>query len=144
MDVFIVDDDPGALNSLRFLLESDGLRVSAFRSGQELLAELPRANPDCVIIDFKMPAMDGLDVYRNLRQLNDAVPVNPCHRSPRPIDSRQSRTRWPGIDREASVAGRPAPCDPCGARKATSSRFDRRTVKFGLRGWAISPQFPTT
>mgnify|MGYP001552059719 CR=1 FL=1 len=75
MDVFIVDDDPGALNSLRFLLESDGLRVSAFRSGQELLAELPRANPDCVIIDFKMPAMDGLDVYRNLRQLNDAVPV---------------------------------------------------------------------
>lgn len=73
--VIIVDDDPGALNSLRFLLESEGYRVRSFDGGPELLADLPRAEPTCLIIDFKMPVMDGLAVVRRLRELKVQAPV---------------------------------------------------------------------
>lgn len=75
MDILIVDDDPAALHSLQFFLESEGYTIVAFNSGPELLAELPHANPACVVIDCKMPKMDGLEVYRNLRLLNRSVPV---------------------------------------------------------------------
>ncbi|MEW6123299.1 MAG: response regulator [Pseudomonadota bacterium] len=73
--IIIVDDDPGALNSLRFLLESEGYSVQAFHGGPELLADLPLIEPACVIIDFKMPVMDGIAVFQRLRELNVAAPV---------------------------------------------------------------------
>nr|WP_246736073.1 response regulator [Enterovirga sp. DB1703] len=73
--VFVVDDDPGALNSLRFLLESEGYDVFTFRDGEELLSSLPRPEPTCLIIDFKLPAMDGMDLFRRLRERNVLAPV---------------------------------------------------------------------
>ncbi|MEW6254723.1 MAG: response regulator [Pseudomonadota bacterium] len=73
--VIIVDDDPGALNSLRFLLESEGYCVQSFDGGPGLFADLPRAEPTCLIIDFKMPVMDGLAVVRRLRELKVDAPV---------------------------------------------------------------------
>lgn len=73
--IIIVDDDPGALNSLRFLLESEGYCVKAFRGGPELLADLPLTAPACLIIDFKMPVMDGIAVVRQLRELKVEAPV---------------------------------------------------------------------
>jgi FixJ family two-component response regulator len=75
MHIFIVDDDPAALNSLRFLLESEGYTVFAFKSGPDFLAQLPRANADFIILDYKMSEMNGLEVYRTLRQVNPDVPV---------------------------------------------------------------------
>lgn len=73
--IIIVDDDPGALNSLRFLLESEGYRVISFHGGPELLADLPLMEPACLIIDFKMPVMDGIAVVRRLRELKVEAPV---------------------------------------------------------------------
>lgn len=77
--ILIVDDDPGALNSLRFLLESEGYSVRAFAGGAELLHDLltgpARGRPGCLILDFKMPGMDGLAVYHQLRQLKFDTPV---------------------------------------------------------------------
>lgn len=71
----IVDDDPGALASLRFLLESEGYAVRAFHDGPGLLAALPDGRASCLIIDVKMPGMDGLDVVRRLRELRVEAPV---------------------------------------------------------------------
>lgn len=77
--ILIVDDDPGALNSLRFLLESEGYSVRAFAGGAELLHDLltgpTRSKPGCLILDFKMPGMDGLAVYSQLRQMEFDTPV---------------------------------------------------------------------
>ncbi|TCT06190.1 response regulator transcription factor [Aquabacter spiritensis] len=75
LPVMIVDDDPGALSSLRFLLESEGYEVRAFASGPELLASLPAGEVTCLIIDFKMPEMDGLAVFRCLRDRQMDAPV---------------------------------------------------------------------
>ena len=73
--VYIVDDDPGVLNSLRFLFETEGFRVETFADGAELLAgPLPHAE-DCLLIDFKLGAVDGLELVRRLRDLSVAAPV---------------------------------------------------------------------
>lgn len=75
LSILVVDDDPAALTSLRFLLESEGYDVVTFRNGPELLAALPGRDADCIIIDYKMPVLDGLDVFHRLRGLQVRTPV---------------------------------------------------------------------
>lgn len=64
--VLLVDDDEAVRTSLKFALELEGLVVRACASGLELLQhpDLPRAG--CLILDYKMPDMDGLEVLDRL------------------------------------------------------------------------------
>ena len=73
--VYVVDDDVGVLGSLRFLLETDGFEVRTFRSGAALLSAAPPTDLDCLVIDYKMPDMNGLDLVALLRGNNIATPV---------------------------------------------------------------------
>ena len=59
--VYIVDDDPGVLNSLRFLFETEGFRVETFADGAELLAGPRPGAADCLLIDYKLGAVMGLN-----------------------------------------------------------------------------------
>jgi len=73
--VFLVDDDQGALDSLRFLVESDGLRAESFRSAQAFLERFDPEAPGCVVIDYRMPDMNGLDLQDELRNRGATLPV---------------------------------------------------------------------
>src|SRR4051794_29234016 len=73
--VFVVDDDPAALNSLRFFLESEGYTVCTFRGGAEVLSTFPESKPACLIIDYQMPAMNGLELAQRLRDIAVPAPV---------------------------------------------------------------------
>ena len=73
--ICVVDDDPDVLLSLKFLLETEGFRVRTFPSGQELLESGLPGQIDCLIIDYKMPNMDGLDLVRQLRARDVRAPV---------------------------------------------------------------------
>ena len=66
-EVVVVDDDPAVLGALKFALEIEGFSVADYRSGSELLAqsELPQAG--CLVIDFRLPDMDGLALLGALR-----------------------------------------------------------------------------
>ena len=75
LSIFIVDDDPGALSSLRFMLESEGYAVAEFSSGLDVLARSVDSRPSCVIVDYKMPIMNGIDVFRRLRELYPDLPI---------------------------------------------------------------------
>jgi two-component system, LuxR family, response regulator FixJ len=73
--VFVVDDDPGALESLRWMLAQADFPVKAFRSGQEFLDAY---NPDergCLVLDMKMPELDGLAVQNALRDRKCRIPI---------------------------------------------------------------------
>jgi two-component system response regulator FixJ len=73
--IFVVDDDIGVLGSLRFLLETDGFDVRTFRSAAALLSGSVAGEVDCFVIDYKMPAMSGIDLARRLRTRHIAVPI---------------------------------------------------------------------
>ena len=74
--VVVIDDDPAVLGALKFALELEGFSVAAYRSGSELLAEAELPESGCLVIDFKLPDMDGLSL---LAALSDrAVGFPPC------------------------------------------------------------------
>jgi two-component system, LuxR family, response regulator FixJ len=73
--IYVVDDDPGVLGSLRFLLETDGFDVETFRSGSALLNAVGSNGADCFVIDYKMPNIDGIDLASRLRSRDIAAPI---------------------------------------------------------------------
>ena len=65
--VYIVDDDEAVRDSLSVLLESKGYRVRSFGSAPEFLAAAPSLPIGCLIVDIRMPEMDGLELQEWLR-----------------------------------------------------------------------------
>jgi DNA-binding response OmpR family regulator len=66
--VLIVEDEPDIRALVVHHLKREGYQVSAASSGEEALRQVQAAPPDLVILDLMMPAMDGLEVCRRLRQ----------------------------------------------------------------------------
>jgi FixJ family two-component response regulator len=64
--VYVVDDDPIVRDALSSLLRAHGRDVVLFASGAELLSFERRDTVACLILDLKMPGMNGLDVQRVL------------------------------------------------------------------------------
>ena len=64
--VYIVDDDEGVRDSLSVLLESKAFAVKSFASAVEFLAAASSLQPGCVIVDIRMPEMDGLELQQHL------------------------------------------------------------------------------
>jgi two-component system nitrogen regulation response regulator NtrX len=73
--ILVIDDDAGIRESLKMTLEYDGYDVSGAATGQEGLALVEREAPDLVMLDLKMPGMDGLDVLTRIHSINPALPV---------------------------------------------------------------------
>jgi len=68
--VAVVDDDPGILRSLEYLLESADYAVRSFTSATELLESGSLPDIDCLISDIDMPGMDGFELLRLVRAAN--------------------------------------------------------------------------
>ncbi|HEY0327681.1 MAG TPA: response regulator [Rhodopseudomonas sp.] len=73
--VYVVDDDFGVLGSLRFLLETDGFEVRTFRNGAALLDAVVENHVDCIVIDYKMPTMNGIELAKKLRARRVEAPI---------------------------------------------------------------------
>ena len=73
--IYVVDDDTDVLGSLRFLLETDGFDVRTFRSAAALLNGSVADEADCFVIDYKMPAMTGIDLASRLRNRHADTPI---------------------------------------------------------------------
>src|SRR5438552_13730088 len=73
--ILVIDDEAGIRDSLRMTLEYEGYDYAAAATGQEGLALAERETPDLVLLDVKMPGMDGLEVLDRLRAMNETLPV---------------------------------------------------------------------
>src|SRR6266516_4632046 len=73
--VSIVDDDASVRRSTRRLLRSSGFRAEAFASAEEFLDSKAVAETACLILDLRMPGMNGLELQRRLTQNGNPVPV---------------------------------------------------------------------
>jgi FixJ family two-component response regulator len=66
--VFVVDDDPSVRMSLANLLESDDYIVETFGSAAEYLARGSDLGPSCLVLDVRLPGLDGLALQRQLAE----------------------------------------------------------------------------
>ena len=73
--IYVVDDDYDVRTSLRFLLETEGFEVRTFRSGTALLGSSTRHRADCLVVDYKMADIDGLELAQRLRRLDVSTPI---------------------------------------------------------------------
>src|SRR5260370_28142106 len=73
--VFIVDDDAGVRASIQDLLESVGLRSVSFGTAEEFFrGERPDA-PSCLVLDVRLPGVNGLDFQRRLADAGIQIPI---------------------------------------------------------------------
>ena len=73
--VYVVDDDPSVRAGLSRLLQSMGLTVKTFASAREFLEQAVSEEPGCLIVDLRMPAMNGLELQEQLMTRNLNLPV---------------------------------------------------------------------
>jgi len=73
--VFIVDDDDAFRESLRWLIESVGLQVETYASGNEFLAAYEEGKHGCLILDVRMPGINGLDLQSDLCKRFPDLPI---------------------------------------------------------------------
>jgi FixJ family two-component response regulator len=73
--VFIIDDDAAVRASIADLLQSAGLESETFETPQEFLRHAPAEGPSCIVLDLRLPGMDGLDVQRALAEANVTTPI---------------------------------------------------------------------
>jgi len=73
--VLVVDDESAIREAIRTTLEYEGYEVDESRSGQEALELLGREAWDVILLDIKMPDIDGLTVLGSIKQNNKNLPV---------------------------------------------------------------------
>ena len=73
--VWVVDDDPGIRCALNRLFRATALEVETFACGAEMLERLAHAHPRCLVLDLALPGVDGLEIFRALREQGEAIPV---------------------------------------------------------------------
>jgi two-component system response regulator FixJ len=73
--VHLVDDDEAIRRSASFMLKTSGYQVQLYASGVELLRQAKVLAPGCILLDVRMPEMDGLQVQQALKERGATLPV---------------------------------------------------------------------
>jgi FixJ family two-component response regulator len=72
--VFVVDDDAGVRASIEGLLKSVGLRSECFGTAQEFMRSKRPDAPGCLVLDVRLPGVNGLDFQRELADAGVRIP----------------------------------------------------------------------
>lgn len=73
--IHIVDDEESIRRSVSFMLKTSGYHVEAWSSGQAFLKQVKHAEQGCILLDVRMPEIDGLEVQRALAERGVTMPV---------------------------------------------------------------------
>ena len=73
--VFVIDDDSDVRAAIAGLLKSAGLRAGTFGTAQEFLRSTLPEGPACLVLDVRLPGMNGLDVQQQLTRAGRTTPI---------------------------------------------------------------------
>jgi two-component system, NtrC family, nitrogen regulation response regulator NtrX len=73
--ILVIDDEPAIRDSLKMILEYEDYDFIGAASGPDGVASVRREGPDLVLLDIKMPGMNGLETLAEIRKLDEALPV---------------------------------------------------------------------
>lgn len=103
--ILLVDDDPAIRSSLTFALELEGFEVESFASGEALAERTAQPDDACLVLDYRLPGLDGLSTLALLRSSGVRLPAII-------ITSNPSRTvRSSAADAGAALIEKPLLCD---------------------------------
>ena len=73
--ILIVDDQAGIRLLLNELFQKEGLTTYTASNGLEALKIFQEKQLDCILLDIKMPGMDGIEILNTIRKTNEYIPV---------------------------------------------------------------------
>lgn len=73
--ILVVDDEVDFLEIIKIRLEASDYEVITAANGEEALKKVKNEKPDVVLLDILMPGIDGLEVLKRIRKINDKLPV---------------------------------------------------------------------
>jgi len=73
--IAVVDDDPGVLKSLARLLSAFGFLVAPFASAEDFLSAAPTSKAECLVVDFNIGDVSGLELARHLAAAGFEFPI---------------------------------------------------------------------
>jgi FixJ family two-component response regulator len=73
--VYIIDDDRMARESLKWLIESASLPVQVYESGLDFLEQINESMSGCILLDVRMPDINGMELHSRLKQRGITMPV---------------------------------------------------------------------
>jgi FixJ family two-component response regulator len=73
--VFVIDDDAGVRTSIQGLLKSVGLQSETFGTAQEFLRNKRQDTPSCIVLDVRLPGVNGLDFQHQLADAGIHIPI---------------------------------------------------------------------
>jgi FixJ family two-component response regulator len=73
--VILVEDDQAVLNALKFSIELEGIPVDAYASGETMLTGAPMPARGCLVLDYHLTGMNGLDLLMRLRAKGVRLPA---------------------------------------------------------------------
>lgn len=73
--VILVEDDDAVRNALKFALEVEGLDVRAYTGAEELLRQVALPRRGCLVVDYAMPSMNGVELVHKLRERDVSLPA---------------------------------------------------------------------
>ncbi|WP_339251977.1 response regulator [Sporosarcina sp. FSL W8-0480] len=74
-NLLIVDDQPGIRLLLSEVFRKEGLETRLASNGAEALRSVRERKPDCVLLDMKMPGIDGVEVLKRIKKESPYIPV---------------------------------------------------------------------
>ena len=110
--VLIVDDDSDLRQLLATVLRADGLEVDGAANGKQALAVMERRRPDVILLDMRMPVMDGWAFCRELDRKDDRPAIIVMTAAPSPA-------ALPRFTRTGGSAS-PSSIRPCAPRSGAS------------------------
>jgi len=73
--VYVVEDDEAVRDSLELLLKSDGKPVKTYESATAFLKDYSDQMAGCIVLDIRMPGMDGMELQKKLNEKHSILPI---------------------------------------------------------------------
>ncbi|MEA1079166.1 response regulator FixJ [Marinobacter qingdaonensis] len=73
--VYVVEDDEAVRDSLELLLKSDGKPVKTYESATSFLKDYSDQMAGCIVLDIRMPGMDGMELQKKLNEKHSILPI---------------------------------------------------------------------
>ena len=73
--VYVVEDDEAVRDSLQLMLRSAGLNVATYSNANDFLNEWTETMAGCIVLDIRMPGMDGMELQKHLNERHSLLPI---------------------------------------------------------------------